>query len=366
VAGTVSDKVLSSLPSQQEDTMCEPAIKKPRVSDFKSSLGTEAGLVNSWNEWDRLEEIIVGTASLAVIPPKEPAFEMKVKNEGKLGLLGQGGYRTKMSIDKANKQLAHFVELLEGEGVVVRRPDEMDFNTPVQTPDFSVPRMNTSACPRDLLLTLGNEVVEATMSWRSRFFEYRPYRTVLKDYMRRDPCMLWTCAPKPLMTDKLYRANYPQDYGDENARLVREHTYLTSEEEPVFDAADIMRFGKDVFCHMGFTTNEFGFEWLRRKCATKGMRAHQLHFPDDMCPFHCDATFVPLRPYLCIENPSRPMEPYERAIFADNDWKIIKAAQPNTMEMPPLSQCSPWLCMNVLSLDSKVGPRQSAEASAAC
>ena len=40
-------------------------------------------------------------------------------------------------------------------------------------------------------------------------------------------------------------------------------------------------------------------------------------------------------------------------IFADNDWKIIKAAQPTTMEMPPLSQCSPWLCMNVLSLDSK-------------
>jgi hypothetical protein len=24
-----------------------------------------------------------------------------------------------------------------------------------------------------------------------------------------------------------------------------------------------------------------------------------------------------------------------------------------TMEMPPLSQCSPWLCMNCLSLDDK-------------
>ena len=104
---------------------------------------------------------------------------------------------------------------------------------------------------------------------------------------------------------------------------------------------------------MGFTTNEFGFEWLKRKCHAKGMRAHMMHFPDDMCPFHCDATFVPLRPYLCIENPSRPMESHEKQVFTDNDWKIIKAAQPSTMEMPPLSQCSPWLCMNVLSLDSK-------------
>jgi hypothetical protein len=30
----------------------------------------------------------------------------------------------------------------------------------------------------------------------------------------------------------------------ENARLCREHIYLTSEEEPIFDAADVMRFGK--------------------------------------------------------------------------------------------------------------------------
>jgi glycine amidinotransferase len=73
-----------------------------------------------------------------------------------------------------------------------------------------------------------------------------------------------------------------------------------------------------------------------------------------MCPFHCDATFVPLRPYLAMENPARPMEPYERKIFAKNDWTLIKAAQPNTLEMPPLSQCSPWLCMNILSLSDKV------------
>ena len=51
----------------------------------------QTGLVNSWNEWDQLEEIIVGTASMAVIPPTEPAFEMKVKDSGKLGLLAAGG-----------------------------------------------------------------------------------------------------------------------------------------------------------------------------------------------------------------------------------------------------------------------------------
>jgi hypothetical protein len=38
---------------------------------------------------------------------------MKVKDSGKLALLDGTGYRTKQSIDAANKQLAHFVELLE-------------------------------------------------------------------------------------------------------------------------------------------------------------------------------------------------------------------------------------------------------------
>ena len=54
---------------------------------------------------------------------------------------------------------------------------------------------------------------------------------------------------------------------------VREHVYLTSEAEPIFDAADVMRFGKDIFVHMGFTTNNSGFEWLRRHAATRGIRS---------------------------------------------------------------------------------------------
>ncbi len=40
-------------------------------------------------------------------------WQMKVKDSGKLALLDGTGYRTKHSIDAANKQLAHFVELLE-------------------------------------------------------------------------------------------------------------------------------------------------------------------------------------------------------------------------------------------------------------
>ena len=40
------------------------------------------------------------------------------------------------------------------------------------------------------------------MAWRSRFFEYRAYRPLLKEYFRQGA--KWTTAPKPLMCDDLY------------------------------------------------------------------------------------------------------------------------------------------------------------------
>ena len=59
-----------------------------------------------------------------------------------------------------------------------------------------------AAMPRDILVVIGNEIIEAPMAWRSRFFEYRAYRPLIKDYFRRGA--KWTTAPKPTMSDELY------------------------------------------------------------------------------------------------------------------------------------------------------------------
>lgn len=63
-------------------------------------------------------------------------------------------------------------------------------------------------CPRDVVMTIGNEIVEATMCKRSRFFEYRPFRPLIRDYFDRDPNMIWTAAPKPMMGDSAYLVNF--------------------------------------------------------------------------------------------------------------------------------------------------------------
>ena len=73
---------------------------------------------------------------------------------------------------------------LEGEGVTVRRPEIVDFSEGYKTPDFEVPTGMYAAMPRDILMVIGKEIIEAPMAWRSRFFEYRAYRSLLKEYLK--------------------------------------------------------------------------------------------------------------------------------------------------------------------------------------
>ena len=65
---------------------------------------------------------------------------------------------------------------------------------------------------------------------------------------------------------------------------------MTTEEEPLFDAADVLRFGKDLVIQHGFTTNLKGIDWLKRHY--KDHRVHAVNFPGDPYPIHIDATFT--------------------------------------------------------------------------
>jgi len=58
-------------------------------------------VVNSWNEWDQLKHVIVGTADKANIPPMEPALEPKISEDS--GMKGSHGARSIESIKKLIK-----------------------------------------------------------------------------------------------------------------------------------------------------------------------------------------------------------------------------------------------------------------------
>ncbi len=65
--------------------------------------------------------------------------------------------------------------------------------------------------PRDVLLTVGSEILEATMSYRCRWFEYLNYRPLMQQYFNEDPKFRHEAAPKPRLTDADYHPDYLSD-----------------------------------------------------------------------------------------------------------------------------------------------------------
>jgi glycine amidinotransferase len=209
--------------------------------------------------------------------------------------------------------------------------------------------------PRDVLITIGNEILEATMCYRSRWFEYLCYRPILQSLFTADPNMRWEAAPKPRLTDASYQHSFWDHYNElpveEQLERVRNHDLVLTEEEPLFDAADIARCGKDLFVQLSLVTNRSGVDWLRRHFPDH--RVHPITFTNTH-PLHIDSTWVPLRPGLVLHCGERLAEPELTGYFQSNDWEVIEAVQPESWEHEQrLSFCSPWLAVNMLSLDHK-------------
>jgi len=209
--------------------------------------------------------------------------------------------------------------------------------------------------PRDVLLTVGNEILEATMSQRARWYEYLCYRPLLERYFKEDPNFRREAAPKPRLTDDNYKPDYWRKWEKKNKaeieKAIHERDWVLTENEPCFDAADIGRAGKDIFVYHSSVTNEAGIDWLRRHFPNH--RIHVMWFLEDN-PIHIDATFVVLRPGLALSNRKRKvLTPHMLDFFKKNDWEVVECAEPALDSYPPLSFCSQWLSMNTLMLDPK-------------
>ena len=50
--------------------------------------------------------------------------------------------------------------------------------------------------------------------------------------------------------------------------------FVTTEVEPMWDAADVMRMGKDLFIQHGLTTNRTAMDWFQRYYPE-----HRVHLP---------------------------------------------------------------------------------------
>lgn len=296
--------------------------------------------VCSFNEWDPLEEVIVGIIDGATVPQWHVALESTMpRNQWAFFQQNQGKPFPPAQVEAARRDLEEFVHILEAEGVRVRRPEPIDFSKPLMTPYWENLGGLYAAMPRDVLLVVGDEIIEAPMAWRSRHHEPLAYRALIKEYFLGGA--RWTAAPKPTLADELFDPAWV-DSGDDAP-----HLPVLTEYEPVFDAADFIRCGRDLIGQQSNVTNAFGIEWLRRHLAPT-YRVHEVALRDSH-PMHIDASLLPLAPGKVLVNPQRvPVVP---ELF--KAWEVLTAPAPSLPLGHPLYMTSRWINMNVLSLDEE-------------
>lgn len=309
------------------------------TASYAPSLQVSVSPVSSYNEWDQLEEVIVGVVDGARFPPSHIAVEAPLPHAHRKTFRENAGKPFPAEqIALARQELEEFVHILEAEGVKVRRPTPID-----QTREYGAPGWTSTglydAMPRDVLLVVGDDIIECPLAWRSRHYGTAAFKPLLKEYFKNGA--KWSSAPSPELKDELYDYEWTEPQDGDPVR------YVITEFEPTFDAADFVRFGRDIIAQKSNVTNEFGIEWLRRHLGDT-YRIHVLEFADSH-PMHIDATLMPLAPGKLLINPERV--PQVPSIF--NGWEIFRAPQPITPDDHTLYMTSKWINMNILSLDEK-------------
>lgn len=291
-------------------------------------------IVNSYTEWDPLEEVVVGRITGGVFPTWQQSMSV-VLPENSVSLFRErgGSPYPPEQVRAAERELNGLVDALVVEGITVVRPEPIDHSIAFSTPDWKSAGVY-SAMPRDLLIVIGDTIVEAPLSWRCRHYEIDAYRPLIKSYFRRGSG--WLQAPRPQLTEELFSVDYQAEWGE----------YAITEFEPVFDAADFVRFGRDIVVQKSHVTNDSGIDWMQRALGDK-YRVHRVAVNDPHA-MHIDATIVPLAPGKLLVNPER---------YVPNDlfrgWEILEAPKPTLPSGWPMYFCSPWVSMNVLSLDER-------------
>lgn len=291
--------------------------------------------VNSNTEWGTLKEVILGRAENAQIPytKNHDIHCVDYANYNSTQLLPSGMYHEDV-ISETVEDLAVFQKQLEAAGVKVLRPDITKISSYYSTPHWHSDGYY-SYCPRDSVLVIGDTIIETPMPLRARYFETFALKNIFKEYFNNGS--RWISAPKPELVNSLY------DRDDLSKPTLTDF-------EIAFDAANVIKCGKDIFYLVSNSGNRLGAKWLQSTLGDK----YTVHVMDNIYAYvHVDTSILPLAPGVVLLNPDRVKEDNLPQFF--KSWKKIWAAEPiPTPFYEHYAPASPWLSMNVLSINEKL------------
>lgn len=292
--------------------------------------------ISTHNHWDPLEEIIVGRADNARVPTVDAStMSMSYTNYPIEQIKQLEGPYPQALIDEANEDAEELANTLKGLGVIVHRPDIQNTGTKFSTPEWQTTGWYTW-CPRDLLLPLDNLIIETPSPCRARYFETRAYHNIMLDAIKDG--VEWIAAPKPILSDDSYQ--FKDIKGVPSLKNL----------EPVFDAPNCVRLGKDILFQISNTGNHWGLKWLRNALEHRGYRVHAAEHIYSFA--HMDSTIVPLRPGLVLLNSTRVDPDNCPKLFEKWDKIYFEDCVAQGSKVPGgIAPCSPYIGMNILSVN---------------
>lgn len=288
-------------------------------------------LVHSTNDYDPLQEIIVGRADFAHIPPVDPSMKNFMYADLSYDDIKKhvGSYNQNL-LKEANEDLDILSEVLEDCGVIVHRPKKIQHHQRIQTPKWRTTGWH-NYCPRDIFLVLGNNIVEVPSVMRSRIFETWSYNKILREAF--DDGAAWFSAPKQLIEDSSF------DFSD-----LSKPTLMNN--EILFDAPNVIRIDNDLIFQISNSGNEKGAKWLQRMFPEYNVHIER----DAYSGAHFDSTIIPLRKGLVLLNGLRCNQNNYPKFF--KDWEKIFFSDIVSTDSKDSGISSDSIGLNLLSVNN--------------
>lgn len=277
------------------------------------------------NEWDPLEAIIVGRIEHARVPAADRGLRAIEYPHLRPEDIPSGPLPPQV-IDETAEDLQRLADALTHLGIEVHRPEPHDHARPFASPDWQSTGM-ASCCPRDLLLTVGDTILEAPMVLRARQYETLAYKQILLACFAAGA--RWLAAPRPRLLDTTYPGG----------------PLAIADDEPLFDAANVLRLGRDLLYQVSDSGNRLGARWLQRTLGPD-YRVHEV--ADLYDRMHIDTTLSLVRPGLLAVNAARVRRDRLPALFRGWDLLWVNNLAPSPCVGPPIA--SNWVGMNFLML----------------
>ncbi len=346
--------------------------------------------INSHNEWDKLREVVLGSADRTNTtltwskPEPIPEATMKAASE-----LVKESF-PKWYVDEVNEDLDGVKKVLEEFGAKVFRPEVFDINRMYSTPYDWSSTSNNIYNVRDLHLIVGNNVIESPSPMKNRYFEATALYDIWYEYFEQG--FTWLVAPKHRLSENpltpYFRDEDSRELSAEDLRYRdltdgrTEKLHKLSEKEILFEAANTVRMGRDILFLVSSSGNYLAANWLQSVLGDD----YKVHTTEGIYrSSHIDSTALCLRPGLVLLNSTRVNEDncpeifdgwdkiyfddvapateseldYQTNIKDKANQKIVDLGFETNMGL----MASPWVGMNVLSLDQEtviIDERQTA------